>query len=54
MKPRARKNKYGYVGRVEIWENGKYLYSHSTAITRLTKYDALEDAHILILQLKVR
>lgn len=33
-----------YVGRVQIFENGQYLYSHSPAIARTKKEDAIEDA----------
>jgi len=39
---------YYYVGRVHVWEGNKKLYSHSTGITRLLIQDALDDANILI------
>jgi len=33
-----------FIGRVKVYENGKYLYSHSCGINRITREDALEDA----------
>jgi hypothetical protein len=40
--------KHRYVGRVRVFDDkGNFLYSHSTAIERLTKEDALDDAEKL-------
>ena len=36
-----------YTGYITVWSSKDRLYSVSTGINRLTKYDALEDASIL-------
>jgi len=37
-----------YVGRVAVYDGGRYMYSHSTGVHRLTKEDAVEDAKNLV------
>ncbi len=41
------KTKNGYSGRIEYYESGKYLWSKSSEIIRLTKEDAKADAIFL-------
>jgi len=52
MKIEARKtnmfNKVTYVGRIKNYENGRYRFSFSTGIHRISKEDALEDAQQLL------
>ena len=33
-----------WTGRIEVWENGKYIWSKSSGITRLCQSDAMLDA----------
>lgn len=35
-----------YFGRVAVYENGKRLYSFTTPVRRLSRGDAIKDAHM--------
>lgn len=36
--------KLGYQGKITVYENGRYIWSKSTGINRLTREDARQDA----------
>ena len=40
-----------FTGRVELWENGKYIWSKYSKSTRLTYQDAMDDANWMRLEL---
>lgn len=41
-----------WVGKVKVYENGKYLWSQTTPVLRLFKHDAVKDAQKLIKELQ--
>ena len=53
LKATARKNRFGYIGAVHVFENGKFLYSYVLGPSRQDRANAVQDAINELEELKV-